>query len=226
MSELDYAGWVARALAFADRLAALDGVVIGHSVADPPLAREVLDRVEADLRRPLPASLRRFYERGAGGVECSYSYEPAAPAQRRLQAVLPDEEQIFGGARVCRAADLADAARSVAEWARDTWVADEPEERDLWDGALPFASLNNGDYLALDLRGGGTEPPVVYLAHDDESAGLPPLAPHFTSFLSAWERLCYIGPEHWLLDEFRGPDGALDPDSTRAARLRELLGVA
>ena len=66
----------------------------------------------------------------------------------------------------------------------------------------------NGDYLALDLRAIETDPPVVYLNHDDESFLL---SPDFVAFLSAWERLCYIGPEHWLLSEFAGAGGYLDP---------------
>ena len=43
-------------------------------------------------------------------------------------------------------------------------------------------------------------------------------------FLRAWEGLCYLGPEHWLLLEFVGPDGYLDANSDHVARLRGLFG--
>jgi hypothetical protein len=40
-----------------------------------------------------------------------------------------------------------------------------------------------------------------------------------------WERLCYLGPEIWLLDRFRDYDGLLVPDSRAVDQLRQLLGV-
>ena len=44
------------------------------------------------------------------------------------------------------------------------------------------------------------------------------------AFLTTWERLCYLGPEEWLLRPFADEAGHLDAESERAARLRELLG--
>lgn len=64
------------------------------------------------------------------------------------------------------------------------------------------------------------DPPVVYLNHDDESVTI---ARSFDEFLRAWEGLCYLGPEHWLLLEFLGADGYLDANNDRAARLRALF---
>jgi hypothetical protein len=64
---------------------------------------------------------------------------------------------------------------------------------------------------------------VLYLSHDGDTAHL---ADSFTAFLMAWERLCYLGPEIWLLDRFLGDDGILAPGSPlRADRLRRLLGL-
>ena len=114
---------------------------------------------------------------------------------------------------------LADYCKAVREWARDTWIADEPDQRIIWESALPFVALDNGDYLALDLHADASDPPVVYLCHDDESLLL---ARNFPEFLAAWERLCYLGPEHWLLEPFIG-DSGLDAESERAKSLRALL---
>jgi SMI1/KNR4 family protein SUKH-1 len=115
--------------------------------------------------------------------------------------------------------DLPDLSIGAAAWSRETWVAEEEGQRLIWESARPFLNLNNGDYLALDFRV-ATEPPVVYLNHDDESVTI---APSFDEFLRSWERLCYVGPEHWLLLEFVGADGFLDGDSPGAARLCELF---
>ena len=40
------------------------------------------------------------------------------------------------------------------------------------------------------------DPPVLYLNHDEDSSII---APDLARFLLAWERLAYVGPDHWLL---------------------------
>jgi SMI1/KNR4 family protein SUKH-1 len=137
-----------------------------------------------------------------------------------LRSLLPDETRIFGGARIGPVSELPDFSRAAREWAEETWVAEFPADRLIWDSALPLTRLENGDYLAVDLRTNATDPPVLYLNHDDESFLL---AKNFAAFLGAWEGLGYIGPEHWLLREFVGPDGYLDAESERASQLRALF---
>jgi len=82
---------------------------------------------------------------------------------------VPDQTRIFGGARLGPASDLADYCGAVGEWAKNTWIADFPEQQSIWESAFPFLRLDNGDDLALDLRTDGSDPPVAYLSHDDES---------------------------------------------------------
>jgi hypothetical protein len=220
MTEFDYAGWVARAQAFVDRIAGIPGVEVRSRDVDPPLAPAQVDRIAAAVGRPIPEALRRFLADGAGRLDCAYGYEPVAGRLEALQTVLPDEISVYGGARLCAAAEMTDYARSTADWARETWVADDPDQRTLWEAGLPFAALDNGDFLALDTRAESPDPAVLYLCHDDSSAVL---APRFTEFLTRWEQLCYIGPEHWLLEPFLGPDGTLDAGTERAKRLRALF---
>jgi hypothetical protein len=221
MTAFDDAGWVARAQAFVDRIARLPGVEVRSRDVDPPLGPGEVDRLAATLGRPIPDALRRFLTHGSGRVDCAYAYAPVGARLAELRAVLPDESRLFGSARLCAAAELPDYARSTAGWARETWVADDPDQHALWEAGLPFAALANGDFLALDMRGGSADPPVLYLNHDDASAAL---APAFTEFLGRWEQLCYVGPEHWLLDPFLGADGTLDARTPRADRLRALFG--
>ena len=220
MTAFDDTGWVARAQAFVDRIAKLPAVEVRSRDVDPPLAPGDVDRLAAALGRPIPDALRRFLTHGSSRVDCAYAYEPVGGGLEELRALLPDEMRIFGGARLCAAADLPEYARSAAAWMRETWVADDPGQRPLWEAALPFAALANGDFLALDTRGGSPDPPVLYLCHDDASSAL---APAFTEFLRRWEELCYLGPEHWLLDPFRAADGMLDARTPRADRLRALF---
>jgi hypothetical protein len=218
--EFDYPGWVARALAFTSGLGRLSHSDVRSTHQDPRAAEADIRAVERALGRTIPAPLRTFFAWGTSGLDCGYVLAPAGQDLDRLRGLLPDETRIFGGGRIGPVSELPDFSRAVREWAEETWVAESPAERFIWDSSFPFTRLDNGDYLALDLRTNDTDPPVVYLNHDDESFLL---ASDFAAFLGAWERLGYIGPEHWLLREFIGADGYLDPESDRASRLRALF---
>ena len=220
MTDFDYAAWVARAQAFTDDLHALANAEVRASTVAPPAAE--LDAIERELGLTLPHSLRAFFVRGAAVVDCRYTFEPDGRALDRLRELLPYEIRIYGGARIGPASELPEWSRSIGEWAEETWVADSPDQKDVWKSALPFTALDNGDYLALDLRSDQADAPVVYLNHDDESVVI---ADSFVDFLRAWERLCYVGPEHWILLEFATADGQLDAESDRAASLRRLLAT-
>jgi len=220
MAGFDYTGWVDRAQAFMSGLGSLSYAEVRSAHVTAPATEADMKALEGELGRTIPFSLRTFFTRGASGLDCGYTMQPEGQALDKLRDVLPDVSSIFGRPRLGPVSELANFSRAVREWADETWVAEFPEERLIWDSALPFIWLENGDYLALDLRATEIDPPVVYLSHDDESSLL---SPDFVAFLSAWERLCYIGPEHWLLREFAGPNGYLDPESGRASQLRGLF---
>jgi len=220
MAEFDAAGWVSRAQAFTIEIGRVPGAVVRAATVAVPIAESEMQAIERALAGTVPASLRALFTRGASAVDCPYVMKPEGERLERLRAILPDETRIFGGARLSPASELADNCSAVREWARETWIADDPDARSLWESALPFLRLDNGDYLALDRRTAESDPPVVYLSHDDESF---PLAATLVAFLTAWERLCYVGPEEWLLRPFTGDAGHLDAESERAERLRELL---
>ena len=138
-----------------------------------------------------------------------------------MNAIFSRNGYIYGGARLCDAQDLAELleeCRMAAEGFEEA-----PEQEAYWLNAFPFAWIRNGDKLGLDMRQ-KERPPVVYLAHDDDSKVI---APDFGTFLETWERLCYIGPELWLLEEFINPEtGFLDTNTAEAIELRKLFGVA
>ena len=220
MAEFDFAGWVARARAFTLGLGDLPAAEVRSTSVAAPLDEADLQALEGALGSILPASLRAFFSRGTSAMDCAYTFKPEGQALDQLRTLLPDESGLFGGASMGPASDLADYTGSVRAWAKDTWIADEPDQRIIWESALPFVALDNGDYLALDLHADASDPPVVYLCHDDESLRL---ARNLPEFLAAWERLCYLGPEHWLLGPFID-DAGLDAESERAKGLRALLG--
>lgn len=106
--------------------------------------------------------------------------------------------------------------------ASEDLIAEDDDEKQWWGGSFPFAELKNGDYLALvDHR--DADSAVVYLSHEGDS-GI--IAPTFSFFRSAWPRLCYLGPENWLLrDYMNSATGFLDPDSEEASELRHRFGM-
>ena len=213
----DYAAWVERARRFVEQLARVPGTDIRSTAVAEPATSTQFAAVEKDLGRILTPSLRELFTMGSAHIDCHYVFEADADV---IGTVLPDETRMFGGARLGPLLELPAFSQSAVEWAAETWVADAADQHAMWTSALPFVRMDNGDYLALDLQSAELEPPVVYLNHDDGSSVI---APDLATFLNAWERLAYLGPEHWLLLEFVDSHGFLDPESDRAVRLRRLL---
>jgi hypothetical protein len=228
-SEFDYAGWVRRARKFVRARTGRPGFEVAAAEAESGLARGDADRLAGELGVPLPPALRAFFERGAAALNCGYTFEydpDDATETAAFLALFPGQTSIYGGPRIGPAADLPEMADGCAAWGA------EPEtEAGLAGGPprvgtrrlLPFIAVENGDYVALDLRvpDAGDDPPVVSVSHEGEGARL---ADSFTGFLAAWERLAYLGPELWLLESFLGPDG-LAPETAAAQRWRALLGA-
>jgi hypothetical protein len=185
----------------------------------PSATEQSIATVESRLGQPLPKALREFFLNCTSGLEMSYSWEPDE-ARREAVEELIDGTTVCGGGTI-RLGDLPKHKEDARAWAEETWLAEEPDQQELWLKSLPFLHLDNGDYLALDLRQPADDPPVYYLSHDDESQTI---ASSFTSFLQAWERVCYIGPESWLLEPFINPEtGFLDGDCENAQKLRRLF---
>jgi hypothetical protein len=84
MAEFDYAAWIARALAFAERLKPSSEARVDSSVVAAPAAEGEVVAVETALGARLPSSLRAFFTRGAAGLDCKYVVEPTAEALDRL----------------------------------------------------------------------------------------------------------------------------------------------
>jgi len=226
IAEFDYAAWVRRAR---DAMTALDGQPgfdVDAWVDAPPLPATELEALSRRIGRQLPDAMRGFLERGTAALACRYTFEydpDDEAATAAFLALFPYETSLYGGPVLGPADLLPDFVQSCGEWADQFDEAGDPTEGQRWRHALPFIAVDNGDYVALDGTGPArdpNDPPVIYLSHEGESALI---AASFTEFLSAWEQLCYLGPEIWLLDEFRGPDGLIAPESTRATRLRQLL---
>jgi hypothetical protein len=151
---------------------------------------------------PMPEPLREWIASNGGPFSFSFTFQG---------------EQEYSGALEVDPAAFEEHRSECRSWAEETWIADDPEEKEKWLQAFPFAALANGDYLALEH--GGNEAGVIYLSHDDTSQAL---APSLGEFVRTWERLCYIGPEIWVLEDFIDSQTLdLNADSEEARELRE-----
>jgi hypothetical protein len=137
-----------------------------------------------------------------------------------ILTIIGSYQELWGGALFINAADLSQHLLNCRDWAEETWVAEYPQDKNFWLNSVPFVEMNNGDYLSLDTTEEKDNPSVVYLSYDDESFII---AESFTDFLTHWERLCYIGPEVWMLENFRSENGYVNSNTNKAELLRKLL---
>lgn len=222
----DHRSWINRAVSFTGSLQLLsdsfDELKYDASVKRP-LTENELNIIDSGIDQSVPNELALFWLNGSRHCSCSYYCGIAKPAMLlRTKSVFGHQGALYGGASFYDAAELPDYLYALREWAEETWIAEYPEQKNLWLNSIPFAGMRNGDYLALDTADGRDDPPVIYLSHDDDSKII---AGSFTGFLNVWEALCYIGPEIWMLGVFQDENGLVDSKSNRAAELRSIFGL-
>ncbi len=151
-----------------------------------------------------------------------YKWIPTGSQAEAVVSALGGEPWLFGGGEFCKATEFAGWLADCKSWAEETWVAENPDDFAFWIQSFPILRMDNGDFLGLDSRSPSDDPAVVYLSHDDESKIV---AESFTSFLSAWARVGYVGPESWMIENFLNDDGLLDPETDKAQGLQKALGI-
>jgi hypothetical protein len=223
----DYKPWIKRAASFTHNLATLtanfDDVKSEVSV-QPVLKESELIEIASEIDRQIPQELAIFWLTGSRHCDCTYICEDAKPEiVPQIETIFGSFQEVYGGASFINASDLSQHLLNCRDWAEETWVAEYPQDKNFWLNSVPFAEMNNGDYLALDTTEAKGNPPVIYLSHDDKSSII---AGSFTAFLKCWERLCYIGPESWMLENFLDENGYINSDSIKADDLRRLLGLS
>ena len=218
-----YIAWVKAAEDFVSvhRKAGVAGFTVESDIT-PPLTAAKLVRMQKKLPKQLPSCVTDFVSSASAACRFRYTWDLDGIPSERIEATTLSENRIYGGAEFCVATSLAEWAGDCKEWATDTWIADNPEQQEIWLKSLPIAAIENGDYLAVRTDE-GANPSVIYLSHDGESRVI---APSFTGFLKTWERLCYLGPEIWMLENFIDSEtGLLSADTAEAQALRNLFQV-
>lgn len=220
----DYKNWVHRAISFTEGLKnfkpLFDEIDIVSSF-QPPLNESEIIEIKSNSKKDIPLELIKFWTTGSANLSCHYYLANPTPERlSQIQELFGIQNSLYGGASFMIANKLPDKLLELKEWAEETWIVDYPNEQKFWLNSVPFFEMRNGDYLALDVTVKKDNPPVIYLSHDDESSVI---SNSFTDFLTNWERLCYIGPEGWLLDIFQDEKGFICSDTEKEDKLRNIF---
>jgi uncharacterized double-CXXCG motif protein len=160
LKEIDQAHWLAKAERFHSiHVKSLGSDAEAAFTKTPSATEQSIAAVESTLGQPLPQALRELFLNCTSGLEMSYSWEPDE-ARREAVEELIDGTTVSGGGTI-RLGDLPKHKEDARAWAEETWLAEEPDQQELWLKSLPFLHLDNGDYLALDLRQPADDPPVL-----------------------------------------------------------------
>ena len=175
---------------------------------DPPTAAVPTHVAEV----PLPPDLTEFYQTVAGGIRGRYQRELTPEIQERF-AISFSGERLIGGPQLLSPGELVSTKIEMLTWALHSWVVNDSCERYAWGASIPFAKLENGDFLAFD-----EYEQVIYLDCDSESFVLEA---DFGEFWEKWERLFFIGPELRTLEPFWSEYGLLVGNLENVARFRD-----
>jgi hypothetical protein len=202
-SQTFYFDWVQKVRSIAECLEQGATAYVKLKISPPATEAEILE-TEKDLGKKIPSPLRGFFLKGSKGLSFSY--------------LIND----LKGRVSIRLEDLSEHRDDVIEWARETWISEEPAQKEIWLSTFPFMHLENGDFLGLEMQSGKDEARVLYLNHEEESSVI---APSFQSFLYEWERLCYIEPKLSQLETYLDQSGHLSGEGAAADSLRSRLNV-
>jgi hypothetical protein len=226
----DYSGWLRRAEAFVRATSTLPGNWSMKSNIAPPLGLEEADRLDRALPHGLPPLLRDFYVTASADVECRFTWTPDGESLSRLAEIIPHQYSIYAGPHFCSAGSLAEDHEQLIGLAEifEDFAEYGASAAQTLRQCVPLISVGNGDYVALHVKAGPSQPGVIYVSHEvdiESDSPIIPLASTGEQFLTAWERLCYIGPEIWVLYPFLddAKSGQLNADSPLANKWRSFL---
>ncbi len=200
--------WIERAVEFTQSLSHRGTDAYCSTDAASPLTASQLCDLQSTLDSKIPDSLVDFLCTESSSCNCEYyltfKHKPQASVIEAFgaeNAVRISETNIYGGASLCQSEFFADwNSEGVLSWFDDI----DEECAHLWRNTFIFKFIANGDWLGLFVEDDTTDPPVVYLDHESEI--YRPIAPSLNHFLSEWEKLWYIGPEYWELQDFIDSD--------------------
>jgi hypothetical protein len=196
----------------------LGGEASELSIAEPA-SIDLIRSTEGTLGNPLPDSLRRVLLDFSSAVSIRWRL----PRDFELPEAL---REIFGGELIWDVRRLVEVEQERASWQQNVFPNAGNAYDVVWHNKLGFMTVPNGDVIAFDLAG-GSDPPVVYLSHDDGEGHGYRLGDNFADFIDRWSSLGCPGPEDWQMMPFvESATSGLLPDCENAKQWRQLIGLA
>ena len=222
VAEFDYTAWLSYAMAFSRGISKrLSGELYRRTAPPRQLLGAEIDTCQAALGFDVPIEFRKFLDAGLAGFRRSFCWGPTDAHRAELHDLFGRQKNIYFGPKFIPLKELPLYQAGAKLWATN-YDQVESDEAEILLHALPFIGIDNGDFIAMDLRHSEDNPPVVFFAHEE---GCFQLSRSLTRFLECWERLAYIGPEIWMLRPFIGMDGSLNENSEKASKLRAVFGA-
>ncbi len=177
---------------------------------DPPVGDVPLHIGEI----PLPIRLTELYHSVASRVHGRYECLLTPKTQDEFGSSFVGV-RLVGGPLLLSPTELVSTKIDMLKWALQSWVANDTDEQTCWIESVPFAAMDNGDYLAFD-----EFEQVIYLDCNGESFVLDA---DFSEFWEKWERLFFVGPELWVFEPFWSEYGLLVGNLENVARFRDVF---
>lgn len=182
---------------------------------DKPASVEDVERVESQLGRRLPISLRKMFLEFSAGVKFIWRLpEDSSPPFNIYSGG-------FEGIELAWLTSLEDARQG---WIR--YVFSDPADpySSKWHDKLAIISVINGDMIGIDLR--SADGCVVYLSHEgDEDLHGMILGRNFAEFMEHWSMLGCVGPKGWEIKPFIEGDRGIRSFGVNAGVWRKWFGL-
>lgn len=219
---MDYRAWIDHVRAFSEGLHKLPGEINCTITIDPPLAAADVAALESKWPTGLPESLKDLWAHGSGAVNCRYVWTPPQAELPRLHEIFESNNYIYGGVRFEPAHEIFPGNSGANPEDKNMLEVLGRRDLDLWCSCALFLHVGNGDCLGLDTQKNQSDPPVVYLVHDQPESDY--ISPSFSQFIRDWTELSFIGPEFWLLDYWIDREKMkIDTTKHKTDELRRLL---
>ncbi len=235
MADNGYEGWLKRARAYRQALLRLE-VTCPPAAQSNAASEEQARGAELLLGFSLPASFRTALTGFAARFEFRWSlkrvprkgWKALLKGTRNLAPWVEVPEQfdtVYSGHCLWNIDSLAALEKTRQVWVEKVFSDPEKPFDRVWQNALLFAEIGNGDFLAVDRS--ASDGPVVYVCQEWSDLHGVRLGSTFLDFIDRWSRIGFVGPEDWQLSCFvPSAEEGIAPDGDAAKQWRAWLDVS
>ncbi len=188
-------------------------------VVEEPASITEVEEVENKLGRRLPLQIKEFFLQYSRNCEFS-AYLPD-------DFELPKElKSIFSAGFLISLEEFAYIEEARKDWVEECFPDEDDEYDAVWHHKLGFMHVPNGDMIAFDVKESETNPPVVYLSHDNGDGHGYILGKDFNTYFEQLLLVGACGNEDWQILPFcLNVKSGIVSDCENAKEYRRLIGL-